>query len=132
MKINSLLESDLMFERAWDITQFYRGELFTIVDCVLGMMSIKQEQQREGLQLFSAVLALLAAWLNKFPGMVQHYKRGVDDPELYLIDRDVALVSCWPEIFMTLGRLFRLDTRCEKFFKTAYEPTPPGFDVRST
>ena len=123
----------MLLERAWDITQFYRGELFTVVDCVLTLTTMRPEQQQESLIFFNCVLTLIAEWLKRFPTLVGHYRRGLEDPNLFTVDREVALASCWPELFMTLGRLFKLDMRCDKFFtKQRNEPIPQGFNARST
>jgi hypothetical protein len=105
-----------MLGTAWEITQFYRGEVFTMVDCLLTF----KKPNKAGLALIASfcdvVLMLIAAWLKKFRELIRVYDQAVADPELYYTNPEAALVLCWPEMMLTLKRIMNKDVRCFQFF----------------
>lgn len=103
-------------DTAWEITQFYRGELFTFVDQLLTFQYSSPSDSEIAADFFLKCLELLAAYIKLLPDLLEDYVRGIKEPELFYTDTRVALAACWPEMSLTLGRLFAGDERCVKFF----------------
>jgi hypothetical protein len=84
------------------------------------------------LQYFLKVLELIFAWLQKFPELIDSYNEGIKKPDLVFTDPKVALAFAWPELLMTLSRLFESsDKRTRRFFTREMEIEMPGFNRES-
>ena len=55
--------------------------------------------------------------MKKSSDLFPSYYEGISNPDLYLTDDNVALASAWPELLITLRRIFGLDPRTYKFHK---------------
>ena len=58
-KIDSLISGDLLCENAWATTQFYRGELFTFVDCILTEDFSTAEEEENALKFLEKTMELI-------------------------------------------------------------------------
>jgi hypothetical protein len=116
-KIRLLLEGTLSMDTAWEITQWYRGTLFVLVDRVMVVPYQSKEEETAAAEFLLAVIDLLVEWVKQLPALSEAMRKGIDQPELFYTDTDVALAQCWPEMLFTLTRLFGGDERCNKFFK---------------
>ena len=105
----SLIKNDFRGLTAYELTQYLRGKLFVYVDFVMGQggQSYTEEEAVAVDQLLRAVLRLIVAWLNKLPQIMQkcleEHRR---DPELYLVDEDLALCNSCPELMALLKWIF--------------------------
>jgi hypothetical protein len=120
-RIDELIANQLLFDSAWEVTQFYRGELFTFVDCLLVEKIPDVESEAIVLQFFVKTLELIVAWLKAFPGLLESFEAGVENYEKYLTDPKVALAYCQAELIFTLKRLFGDDQRTAVFFANNFD-----------
>jgi hypothetical protein len=127
-KILDLIGNNLMLHTAWEITQFYRGELFTYVDLILSEITYSKTELFPIVTFLSKVVELITTWLKMFPSLKPAYKRALADPALFYTDREAALALCLPELAYTLRRLFGDDVRCARFYQK-HSVTPPEFKL---
>jgi len=77
------------------------------VDFILNTTTYSASDCLEINEFLKTIIDLVVAWLKKVPKLLQ--KTLVDlrrNPELYLVDEDVALVQCCCELMGLLQRLF--------------------------
>jgi ubiquitin carboxyl-terminal hydrolase 9/24 len=113
-----------------ETTQFLRGHVFTLVDCLL-VSNIKVKRELElAYRLFTAVIDFAVEWLKKADTLFPHYYAACSNLELYMTNSDAALACIWPELIFTLVRLFGKDERTSTFHRSQtyipsdYEPAP--------
>ena len=109
-----------MLETAWETTQFYRGELFTMIDFLLVSSYSNAEEEDRILKFFESTLQLIVAWLKALPDLIPDYISSIEKPIEYYTNKRVALVYAWPEMFFTLSRLFGSDLRTMGFFRLKF------------
>ena len=98
----------------FEVTQFLRGQIFTLIDCLL-VFDYKQVSDLEAvIQFFMVFLDFLVMWIKNSAQLFPFYYEGVINPDLFLTNYDVAKASAWPELIFTLKRLFGLDPRTSK------------------
>jgi ubiquitin carboxyl-terminal hydrolase 9/24 len=97
---------------AFEITQFLRGHVFTLVDCLLVN---KAREVELSYRLFTAVIDFTVSWLKRADSLLPVFYASSD---LYLTDSTVALACVWPELIFTLARLFGRDRRTSYFHST--------------
>lgn len=112
--LNSLLQSGLSLGDAFETTQFLRGELFTLVDCLLCYNYKTKTEQLSAISLFGNVVQYVVAWLRKHRDLFPLYYDGLANNELFLTDDNVALAMAWPELLLTFERLLGFDSRTDK------------------
>mmetsp|Transcript_19956 Transcript_19956/g.36937 ORF Transcript_19956/g.36937 Transcript_19956/m.36937 type:complete len:2099 (-) Transcript_19956:32-6328(-) len=113
-----------------EVTQFLRGEVFTLVDVLLVTNTSKKVDLDVFYELFLTVITYIVHWLERAADLFPRYYEARRRDNLYLQDSDVACACAWPELLMTLSRLFGLDPRTSQFCKKqtyipeGYEPSP--------
>lgn len=113
-------------ESAFGVTQFLRGELFTLIDCLL-VNDYKSISDLEfSIKFFMKTLEFIVIWMKLHH---QHFTV-LHEGENFLISPKAALAAAWPELMMTLKRLFGQDPRTSKnilswtFIPTDYSAAP--------
>lgn len=114
-RVDELLGNGFVLESAYETTQFLRGELFTLVDCLL-TASLSQSDVQTVLLFFSKVIDLIIAWMRQ-PDLIRGFQAGTANPDLFLTDQRVAVAMAYPELLHTLERLACGDDRTSRFFK---------------
>jgi hypothetical protein len=105
---------------AFGITQFLRGELFTLVDCLL-VYDYKQSLDLEvAIDFFTKVIEYIVIWIKMSKDLFPCYYDSISNPDLFLTNPKAALASAWPELIFTLKRLFGFDLRTSKKFFAIY------------
>ncbi|OMJ74578.1 hypothetical protein SteCoe_26477 [Stentor coeruleus] len=99
---------------AFKITQFIRGKLFTLVDCLLVYDYKTQSDLKASISFFTKVLDFIVTWLKNFKEHFAYYNEYLTNPESFLTNPQVALSCAWPELLFTLKRLFALDLRTSR------------------
>ena len=117
--LRSLINGNLSTGNAGKTTQLIRGALFNTVDNLLIYYYKKNEYMR-AVQFFSTVLEYFVEWLKKAADLFPVYYDSLANPEKYLNDDKVALAVSWPELLITLKRIFGLDPRTSKFHTRSY------------
>jgi len=127
-QLDDLIRSNFVFESAYETTQFLRGDLFTLIDCLL-TARVAGAEVTQILCFFAKVIDLVLAWLQ-VPDLFRYYAAGLACPELFLTDLKVALAMAYPELLFTLERLQAGEERTGRFFREYvlapkdYEPCP--------
>lgn len=127
-RLRCLCEREMRVESAYEATQFLRGELFVLVDCLL-TRSFQSSDLHIVLEFLASVIDLALCYL-KLPEMHIHLSTGQTTPELYLTDSSVAVALAYPDLMTTLERVMGGEERTSRFFKTHneaprdYEPVP--------
>lgn len=96
------------------ITQFVRGKLFTLVDCLLVNEYKNQPDLEASISFFTKVLEFIVTWLKNFKEHFVYYNEYLNNPDSFLINPQVSLSCAWPELLFTLKRLFALDLRTSR------------------
>lgn len=125
--LDQLLSGELMCDTAYETTQFIRGHVFILIDCLLNHTFTNEEDLQVAVNLFTSVLRYILAWLRQAPELFPHYYQTQTQPDLYQHENRAALAYCWPELIMTLRRLFAIDGRCSFFF-TQYDSVPKDYE----
>lgn len=117
--LDKVLAGDLSgLSTAYDITQWFRGHLFTLVDNLLGADYDSESQVLLVLQFFEKILAFGVKWIQEMPAKYTAIYQNLTNAEAYLTDKDCAYAEIWPELFRTIERLFGGDVRLMSFFKS--------------
>lgn len=101
------------------ICQFVRGQIFVLVDALLA--NVARQPNADDLQLeiefFETFMRCLIQYLRCLPRYLPEYIEGrAVNPNLYLVMDSMAIVSCYPEFFESLGKVFGSHPRCHIFF----------------
>ena len=117
--LDKVLAGDLSgLNTAYDITQWFRGHLFTLVDNLLGADYDSDSQVLLVLPFFEKILAFGVKWIQEMPARYSAIYQNLTNAEAYLTDKDCAYAEIWPELFLTIERLFGSDERLLSFFKS--------------
>ena len=103
------------FASAYEITQWFRGRLFTLIDNLLAMLPESQAQATLILELFEAVLRFSVRWIQQLPLRYAALYQNLTNPDAYLTDKECAYAEIWPELFITVERLLGSDPRPMSF-----------------
>lgn len=102
----------------YDITQFYRGELFFYIEYFIQAdYSNNLPIVPRVVMFFTKALKLVIQCLQTYSSMFTYYYKGLEDPELYLKNKFTAMINSWPEILDTLNKLLGNDNRVIRFFE---------------
>ena len=97
---------------AFEITQFLRGELFLLIDCLLVYEFKGINELDQSIAFFTKSLDFITSWLKCSESHFQILNSS--KTEGFLTDPQIALAAAWPELLFTLKRLFGLDQRTGK------------------
>ena len=111
-----LKNDSLSTGNAYKTRQFLRGELFTIVDNLL-TYDYKNSEYKKVAAFFYTVTSYIADWLKKSDEMFPIYYESLLNPSAFWDNDICALVMAWPELLLTLKRIFGMDPRTSKFHK---------------
>lgn len=117
-RLRDMLKSDLKCEDAYCTTQFIRGHVFTLIDCLLVNTFKNKAEMHKSVEFFGTVIEFIVEWMKKAKELLPKYYEALTNSELFKSDNDTALACAWPELLFTLKRLFGLDERTCKFFKS--------------
>ena len=117
------------FPNPYEITQYFRGSLFTLVDNLLGN-SLPSESVLTVLDFLEEVLQFAVWWLQGLPLRYPALYQGLTNPDLYLTDADCAFAEIWPELFTTVERILGSDPRLKDLLTT--EATKEDLESRLT
>ncbi|CAG9317591.1 USP34_6 [Blepharisma stoltei] len=118
----TLIQSGLKASDAFTTTQFIRGEVFTLVDCLLTGSFKTKAEIHASLEFFTHVIDYIVLWFQGYKEMFPLYYNGLDNPELFLTDNGVAAAMAWPELLLTLERLLGFDPRLPRIKTSTYTP----------
>lgn len=97
---------------AFEITQFLRGELFLLIDCLLVYEYKGINELDQSIVFFTKTLDFITNWLKS--SEIHFQILNSSKSEGFMTDPQVALAAAWPELLFTLKRLFGLDQRTGK------------------
>ena len=115
-RLKTCINGSLSQSSPIETTQFIRGELFTFVDNLLVTNYRKADYPRVGVFL-TVVVDYIVEWMKRASEFFPLYYEWVNNPESMLSDNKVALAVAWPELLMTLKRIFGLDQRTSRFHR---------------
>ena len=107
--LETMIERDFERYTARDLSQFLRARFFVYNDFLMTAThkDLTQEQQDMIDQYFKSAMRLIAAWTKKIPSIMHRSHNTLfKNPELFLVDEDVALLECQTELFATLKTIF--------------------------
>ena len=108
---------ELICEDPYDITQYIRGTLFTLVDNLMVQQTYDKQELLQVYRFFDYVLQFIVKWLQVASRNLAAYYKALQNPELYLTDALAAVLMSRNEVFITLQRLFMQEERTSRFFK---------------
>lgn len=109
--LDQVLQSDYSgFATAYDVSQFFRGRLFTLIDNLLGV-SIPSPNLSSVIHLLETVLRFALQWTAELPTRYHSLYQAVGNGDLYLSEKEVALAEIWPELFCSVERILGSDLR---------------------
>lgn len=119
--LDKVVAGDLSsFQSAYDLTQWFRGHFFTLVDNLLGTdYDFEEEQKIAVFSFFEKALQFGVKWIQEMPGKYTAMYQNITNPEAYFGDMDCAYAEIWPELFLTLERLFGCNVRLMNFLRTS-------------
>jgi hypothetical protein len=62
------------------------------------------------------VFKLILKWMEIFSNYLKNFVEAQQQPQLYLVDYDVAVSQCGAELFDIFSKCFGQCSRCLKFF----------------
>lgn len=127
-RLRALIESGLRTGDPYETTQFLRGRLFTLIDCLLTHTYKNKFEQNLSVSLFILFLDYFVQYLRQAKELFEKYYEGLSNINLFLTDDSVALSMAWPELIFTVSRIFGLDPRTRNirtlnYWPKEYEPT---------
>mmetsp|Transcript_26181 Transcript_26181/g.46675 ORF Transcript_26181/g.46675 Transcript_26181/m.46675 type:complete len:2194 (-) Transcript_26181:2-6583(-) len=109
---------------AQSISQFLRGELFILVDCVMTWTYTSKTEYIRSIKFLDNVTDFIVNWLQFCVPHLRKFNSAT--PQTFLTVPDVAVVAAWPEVNFILSRLFGDDPRCNAFY-TVVNYVPKGY-----
>ena len=117
MKLNmdlverEIVHTDLLIKdinlSAKEITQFFRGYLYTIIDFILEDSSDEKLQCTEKIvTLFRKLIILIAKYYKSLANLIPSMAEGYKYKNLFLIDTKVALALSWYEVTEVIKMFF--------------------------
>jgi hypothetical protein len=94
-KIDHCIANNLKGLGAQETTQFYRGELFIMLDHLMGKTfgGTEPETVELAVEFIKKILELVIAYLKLVPTMLKQFEEYKLFQDLYLVDEDIA-ISC--------------------------------------
>ena len=97
------------FATAYDISQFFRGRLFTLIDNLLS--TSLPSPSAPVIHLLETALRFALQWVAELPTHYNGLYQALGNGDLYLSDKEVALAEIWPELFCSIERILGSDLR---------------------
>lgn len=127
-EMNSLIETNFLKGDAYSFTQFVRGHLYITVDFILS--SLKGPSITEMpvmIEIVEKFLEFANHYLSVLPNYLKDYIEGKSiNQSLYLVNEKIAVVSAFPEVFETIGKIFGSKERCMKLYINNEFPLNPS------
>lgn len=102
-RVDNLIQNDFRGLPAYELTQFIRGYVFVHVEYILSQGEYSESDCKTINDLLEAVVRLIVAWLKKVPSIMQRCLQELKkNPELCLVDEDIALFQCGGELMVLL------------------------------
>lgn len=111
-EVKSILKS--LPKYAFDLTQFIRGRLFTLVDCLLVTEYMDLENLKDVVSFLQDVLDFIKDWIRDSQMCIKDYYENLNNDDGVFDNWNYAYYAAWPEVIFTLKRLFGLDLRTGK------------------
>ncbi len=97
---------------AYALTQLLRGSFFVATHSLLARSYDRDQENNKAAHNFILdFVSLVAHWLKLLPSLHHKLNEYHSHPSLFLVDKEVTLVSCAPEFFFLLRYLFNKDER---------------------
>ena len=87
MKLENLVASNLDGLNAWEVTQYFRGELFIMTDFLFGANENEytDEALDEVIDFFKCVLRCIVIYLRRLEDWEREFNEMVSDPDLFFV-----------------------------------------------
>ncbi len=105
----------MLLSDAKAITQYYRGWLYSVADCIMESATIEETHFAKVILLHKKVLGLIAKYFGEFTSYTPFLVEGYKYKNLYLADKRVALAMSWYEIIEILKMYFLQNLRVIEF-----------------
>ncbi|CDW78729.1 UNKNOWN [Stylonychia lemnae] len=115
-RVERLIESDLNGVGAFHTTQYLRGDLYIYVDFLLQHSPYTDEEIDAINDFMYCVIRLIVTWLKKLPKLLHLQSQIKVNPDLFLIDENIAIIQSGYELMDILKKLFGCCHRCIKFY----------------
>ena len=106
----------MMFTDAKGITQYYRGWLYSVADCIMESTAIDESHFPKVIELHKKLLGLIAKYFNELSQCIPFIAEGYKYKNLYLADKRVAFAISWYEIIDILKMYFLQNLRVLDFY----------------
>ncbi len=110
------------FMNSIDVTQIIRGRIFTFIDVY--MTTTLNSNPNVGVP---QIVYMLYDFLDLSINYLRYVKNNLyitevieRYPDIFLVDLKSSIVACYPEIFITLKRIFGRDERVSAFYKVIF------------
>lgn len=117
-KIDICIKNNLKGLGAVDTTQFYRGDVFFALDNIFQRTYEPNEAElfEVGIEFVKKVLELIVTYLKLVPDMLVAFNEERQEPDLYIVDENIAVTKCLPEFTEILKTIFCLNPRCLRYY----------------
>lgn len=117
-KIDICIKNNLKGLGALESTQFYRGEIFSILDHLMGKTYDANDQESIELtvKFIKKVLELIVTYIKLVPDMLQQFEEYKIEQELYLVDENISIACCNTEFSEMLKTIFCCNPRSLRFY----------------
>lgn len=117
-KIDICIQNNLKGLGAHETTQFYRGELFCTLDHLMGRSYEASDEAlyEVAIKFIKKCLELVATYLKLIPEMLVSLDEAEREPDLRLVDENVAIAACCTEFMEMLKTIYCLNPRTLRFY----------------
>lgn len=113
---------------AYEITQFLRGHLFTLVDCLLVNDYKSPEDYNLAMKFLMRTIQFIVDWMKAYKEHFAVIYEGLG----FMDSPKAALAAAWPELLFTLKRIFGQDPRtCKMLSAWNWVPSDYSFGVET-
>jgi hypothetical protein len=117
VKIDDFISKDLRGMGAFETTQFIRGDVFVNLDFLMTTHIFTSDEELEvAFEYIKAVLRLIVKYFSLIPSMIRCFDEASVEPDLFLIDEEIAVALSYNEILFMLSDIFGKNYKALKFF----------------
>ena len=96
--------------------QFYRGEIYVLIDSILCMGSIPPQELKLAIDFLETYIRLFIRYIENIKNYLPWYIESHSTHLLNLISPEVAICASYREIFESILKIFSLDERAGQFY----------------
>lgn len=110
---------------AFETTQLLRGTIFVNLDFLMTTYTYQDTEEIEIAKAYiKAVLRLIVKYFQLLPNLIEAFNQASIDPELFLVDENIAVALSYNELLYMLSNIFGKHFKALKFFtKLDTKPT---------